>query len=380
MNVPNRHTQDLLDCLTRSRLGFALYRLPWTDECHLVLQTSGDVEQLTGIRDLNGKKGFVMAPFSQSDTHPLVLIRPDVTAYDWTEISEALSSLECADAILTCRNAPASLSPFVDEEAERQRYAEAFDRFIAPLRGRQFQKLVLSRSATRHIGDDFSPLNAFIRACNSYPRMMIYLCHTPASGTWIGSTPEILLSGHGKEWHTVALAGTMPMQEETMPTAWNRKNQEEQAYVADYVRRIAKKFGNKMTEKGPYTARAGQLVHLKTDFYFLLKSTDKLGNLLEELHPTPAVCGLPKEEAFRFIAAHEGYDRSYYSGFTGWLDPEGHTDLYVNLRCMEIASSEATLYAGGGILASSEAESEWEETGEKMKTMRSILTTDFPVK
>lgn len=59
--------------------------------------------------------------------------------------------------------------------------------------------------------------------------MMIYLCHTPASGTWLGSTPEILLSGHGKEWHTVALAGTMPMQNEVMPTDWDRKNREEQA-------------------------------------------------------------------------------------------------------------------------------------------------------
>ncbi|MCC2728316.1 chorismate-binding protein, partial [Blautia sp. MSK22_86] len=79
-------------------------------------------------------------------------------------------------------------------------------RFITPLQEKRFQKLVLSRSSARHIGDDFSPLGAFVRACNNYPRMMIYLCHTPASGTWLGSTPEILLSGHGKEWHTVALA------------------------------------------------------------------------------------------------------------------------------------------------------------------------------
>ncbi len=79
MNLPDIHTQKLLDCLTHSRLGFALYRLPWTDECYLVLQTSGDVEQLADIQELNGKKGFVMAPFRISEEHPLVLIRPDVT-------------------------------------------------------------------------------------------------------------------------------------------------------------------------------------------------------------------------------------------------------------------------------------------------------------
>ena len=89
MNLPDIHTQKLLDCLTHSHLGFALYRLPWTDECYLVLQTSGDVEQLADIQELNEKKGFVMAPFRISEEHPLVLIRPDVTAYDWNEISEA---------------------------------------------------------------------------------------------------------------------------------------------------------------------------------------------------------------------------------------------------------------------------------------------------
>lgn len=111
MNLPDIHTQKLLDCLTHSRLGFALYRLPWTDECYLVLQTSGDVEQLADIQELNEKKGFVMAPFRISEEHPLVLIRPDVTAYDWNEISEALSSLECVDTLLTCKSRQNELSP-----------------------------------------------------------------------------------------------------------------------------------------------------------------------------------------------------------------------------------------------------------------------------
>lgn len=373
MNLPDIHTQYLLDSLTHSRFGFALYRLPWTDECYLVLQTSGEVEQPVGIQELNGKKGFVMAPFRISEEHPLVFIRPDVTAYDWDEISETLSSLENDHALPAATTPPSKATPFVSEETDKEQYARAFHRFIVPLQEKQFQKLVLSRSSARHVEEDFSPLGAFVRACNSYPRMMIYLCHTPASGTWLGSTPEILLSGHGREWHTVALAGTMPMQGEVMPTDWDEKNRKEQSYVADYIRRILKKFGSKTTEKGPYTARAGQLVHLKTDFHFLLKNADHIGDLLQALHPTPAVCGLPKEEAFRFIADNEGYDRRYYSGFTGWLDTEGHTDLYVNLRCAEIKPGEAILYAGGGILASSEVESEWAETGAKMDTMQSIL-------
>ena len=107
-------------------------------------------------------------------------------------------------------------------------------------------------------------------------------------------------------------------------------------------------FEEKMCIRDSY---AGALSHLKTDFQFSLKDNKGLGDLLKVLHPTPAVCGLPKEEAYRFILQNEGYDRRYYSGFIGWLDPEGRTDIYVNLRCMHIEDEQLTLYAGGGLLA-----------------------------
>ena len=373
MRLPDNHTHRLIDCLTHSRFSFALYRLPWTDECYFILQTSEDVKTLDDIAELNGKHGFVIAPFQQTEEHPIVLIRPDVTAYDWPEITQSITSVKYADAFLTCK--PLSTAPIatLNEEERYERYFAAFNRFIKPLKAKDFKKLVLSRPAFCPINEEFSPLETFVKACNAYPRMMIYLCHTPVSGTWLGSTPEILLSGHAMNWKTVALAGTMPIENGVEPTDWSPKNQEEQSIVAEYVRKIVKKHGRKMMEKGPYTARAGQLVHLKTDFLFQLKETGYLGDLLKELHPTPAVCGLPKEEAYQFIAEKEGYDRRYYSGFVGWIDPEGQTDVYVNLRCMEIRSTEAKLYAGGGILPSSEVRSEWEETGEKMKTMKNLL-------
>ena len=203
---------------------------------------------------------------------------------------------------------------------------------------------------------------------------MISLSHTPVSGTWIGSTPEIILSGEGNTWNTVALAGTMPMQGEVMPTEWHKKEQDEQAFVSEYINKVIKKFSSKIAIKGPYTTRAGQLVHLRTDFQFGLKKTSELGNLLDALHPTPAVCGLPKDKAYDFIIENEGYDRKYYSGIIGWLDPNGHTTLYVNLRCLNVIGNYATLYAGGGILPSSDANSEWEETQHKMKTIKLVIS------
>ncbi len=101
------------------------------------------------------------------------------------------------------------------------------------------------------------------------------------------------------------------------------KNRKEQDYVTAYIRSRLLSLGIHSTESGPYPAYAGALSHLKTDFHFSLRDNNGLGDLLKVLHPTPAVCGLPKEEAYRFILENEGYDRHYYSGFIGWLDPNG---------------------------------------------------------
>ena len=376
MNLPDPIIQRIIDRMVGGPLSFALYRLPWTDEPVLILQEKGSPEVFTTPCELNGKRGFVLTPFQATDAHPALLIRDDRTGRDWQEIEEALAPYAEAYRAGEWPATTADLSDRpreeVDTVTEKASYFLSFHRFITPLQQREFHKLVLSRSTSCELPKDFSPLAAFIRACNSYPRMMVTLCYTPLTGTWMGSTPEIILSGHERQWSTVALAGTMPLDGDGLPDEWSKKNREEQAFVAEYVRRILKKRAGKIDEKGPYTARAGSLVHLKTDFRFCLKDALHLGDLLEELHPTPAVCGLPKQEAYDFILQNEGHDRRYYSGIIGWLDPEGDTHLYVNLRCMELHPHSATLYAGGGILPTSTAETEWEETNEKLKTMKRL--------
>ena len=176
----------------------------------------------------------------------------------------------------------------------------------------------------------------------------------------MGSTPEIILSGEKNEWNTVALAGTLPLQDGRLPQEWGEKNRQEQDYVVSYIRRQLLSSGIHPTESGPYPAYAGALSHLKTSFRFTLKDNNRLGSLLELLHPTPAVCGLPKEEAYRFILDNEGYD--------------GKTDLYVNLRCMHIENGQLSFYAGGGLLASSELNDEWLETEKKLQTMKRLVS------
>lgn len=355
---------SLIDRLALRGHRFALWRRPGDTEVHFMMQTGGDTALPERIEALNGCRGFVFAPFQIAPQHPIVLIRPDIDNLD-----EAERLPDHNDEATAC---PAP--PLTNSNEARAEYARRFARFMEPLQRGIQDKLVLSRREVRPAGDAFSPAGAFRRAALRYTRSYVYLAHTPETGTWIGATPEILLAGSAGQWQTVALAGTLPVGSGGgIPQRWDDKNWREQQLVACYIRRQLTTLGIRAEEMGPYAVRAGEVSHLKSEFRFRLPDGIRPGDLLARLHPTPAVCGLPEEEAFRFILDNEGYDRSYYSGFIGTLDCNGETALYVNLRCMQICPPVCTLYAGGGLLASSDLASEWRETCDKMETMGRLL-------
>ena len=374
MKHPSESLVALIEQWAHSTMCFAFCRLPGSDDPLLLIQQEGEAEELFALNELDGKSGFVFAPFQATRVHPIILFHPDHKAAGW----EAIEA--CARAVpQVCRhhsadNPPSSETPLEGKAA----YEEAFKRFIVALRQGRFSKLVLARKAVHTLPDGFKLLEAFQQACESYPRMFVSLCYTPRTGVWMGSTPEIMLSGSGKDWQTVSLAGTLPMEGDALPTGWGMKNREEQAFVSDYIRRELQAFGTIPEEYGPYVVRAGQVAHLKTEFHFRIEDNSHLGGLLNRLYPTPAVCGLPKEEARCFISETEHCERSYYSGLVGWIDPMEDTRLYVNLRCMHLAGQQATLYAGGGILPSSVEENEWKETCHKMRTMEALLLQRAP--
>src|SRR5690606_27795662 len=101
-------------------------------------------------------------------------------------------------------------------------------------------------------------------------------------------------------------------------------------------------------EHGPRTVIAGNLIHLKSDFTVDLEATQfpKLGSImLQLLHPTSAVCGVPLDTSLEFIKRHEGYDRELYSGYLGPVNVGNRIDIFVNLRCLQLLNNKAILYA-----------------------------------
>ena len=358
-----------IDHLISQSTSFALYRLPGEQEPTLILQKKGVPKILDNYSDLNSHEGFVMAPFHIAQAHPLLLIRPEIICKGWSEIDYFLQNIVIQPVEQSINSSQKPVSTH-----NKTKYIAAFDRFIDALHTQQFDKLVLSRCHTEPRSASFSPAQAFLQACQRYPNAFTYLCHTPLSGTWMGSSPEILLKGQKTNYQTVALAGTRKAKTDGITaTRWDSKNRNEQSLVADYLRNVLTTSADEWSEERTETLTAGNVVHLKTGFRFSYSHPEKVGSLLQQLHPTPAVCGLPKTEAYRFIIENEGYDREYYAGFIGSLSPDKHTDLYVNLRCMKIEADQLRLFAGGGLLPSSNRETEWKETEEKLRTMKQII-------
>ncbi len=207
----------------------------------------------------------------------------------------------------------------------------------------------------------------------AYPDAFVYLVHLPGLGTWAGASPETLLRSSDGEVKTQALAGTRKAGVYSGGVdSWGEKEREEQALVAEYIEEVFWGAGMKDFRKnGPDTIRAGNVHHLSTTFSASLKGRSQLKMLLEGLHPTPAVLGVPKERAWQEVRRIEAFDRQYYAGFLGPVGKK-NADLFVNLRCLQLLERAHILYVGGGITTASDPEKEWEETVLKARTLLSV--------
>jgi isochorismate synthase len=370
MDETSNRDYSHFDALIAQDCIFAAYRIPGSEIMNLLVQESDFLSCYKKISSLNGKKGFVISPFIVDRNKPVVLLRPDIMLEGekdiFNYIEENFKNKDFFSGI--------SERNYLQEKAnDFDRYKKTFSSFQSALKKNKCDKVVLSRKIQRKIPDNFSPGKIFHLALNTYPEAFVCLFNSPKTGTWIISSPEKILSRNGDKWQTVALAGTMYAKDKTENIIWDKKNINEQEIVSSYIERLLIENNIQYSRNGPFNSNAGNLKHLKTEFNFTMSDENKVGNILELLHPTPAVCGYPKKSALKLIKKSEGYDRRYYTGFSGPLSITGETNLFVNLRCMEITPDSLNLYAGGGLLPSSELMSEWDETEAKLQTMLSLF-------
>ena len=378
----------------RTGRPLAVWREPGAAQPQLLAARSLE-DTYTGLPpalDDRAPAGFAFFPFRDSDHNPALFLPADVH-YDLAR-PEVVTVAPAARELVPNLTAwlalptPAVLgwhygtqpAPPTTTEAE---YTALVRRGVAAIEAREVVKVVSSRAARRPLPPGFDPLAAFAKLSEKYPRAFVSLVSVPGVGTWLGASPEVLaeVTADG-QFHTMALAGTQPLVPGTRPqdAIWRQKEIEEQALVARYIVSCFKQLRlREYHETGPRTVAAGELLHLRTDFEVALEnvpSPASLGtDMLRLLHPTSAVGGMPKAAALHFLRAHEGYDRAYYSGFLGPVNvaAPGVARLYVNLRCLQLRSNEAILYAGTGLTVDSDPEREWQETELKLQTVATVL-------
>jgi isochorismate synthase len=272
-------------------------------------------------------------------------------------------------------------SPAAYSEAVRQ----CLERLAHP---QELGKVVLSRSllvtADRPIDVD-----ALVASLAEDPSVTTFLTRLPADGetprALAGATPELLVSKSGGEVISHPLAGSArrhadPAADWTVAAALERseKDQREHRAVVEAVLDTLSPYCSTLSKPDSHALRAtATMWHLSTRIVGRLKDENTpVVELAAALHPTPAVCGLPRDRAAAAIRALEPYERGFYAGAIGWTDGNGDGSWYVSLRCAEIAGSRARLYAGAGIVLGSDPVAEADETSGKFLAMLKALGVD----
>jgi isochorismate synthase len=388
--------QNLWEIALSEGFPVALWRLPKTTEKQLIIDLSGRTSRMkVDLEEM--PSGFVMSPFQGES----LFIKSDLNysfgadnqqVNDITIEQEVFEKqyLEYSDEEVRTEKSTQIHPDFDTEEKNFGRYnemlfAEMVSNAITAIENGEVQKVVLSRTKNVTLPDTFEVIEAFQKLCIVYPNAFVSLVYLPEYQCfWLGATPETLVSlDKDGKFRTMSLAGTQSAVGENGENLsageirWSHKEIEEQAFVSRYIIECFKKIRlREYHESGPKTVQAGNLMHLRTDYMVDSKEVNfpQLGTvMIELLHPTSAVCGMPKEPALRIIAEQELHDREFYSGFLGPVNMQEESNLFVNLRTMKIVGNEATLYAGCGITEDSNPVKEWYETEMKIETLMSVV-------
>lgn len=255
-------------------------------------------------------------------------------------------------------------------------WRDAVEASLDDIEAGRLSKVVLARAA-RISGDvAFCPLRVARRLRAAHPTSTVFAV-SHAGKTMVGATPERLARLDGDRLTTAAVAGTAPPAppggDEDRAFLTNPKERHEHAVVVDELRHRLAPFVHELESRDEPSVLATQsLRHLHTPMAARLAPTESLASVCAELHPTPAVCGLPRESARDALLAREETSRGWYAGGVGFEDDAGG-EVVVPLRAALLDGVTATLFAGAGIVAGSKWESELEETRLKMRVMQSAL-------
>ncbi len=363
---------DVINKIMLADLRAAIYRMPNEPTYNVCIDLSDKDNSSLDIRDFINKRGYIVAPFRATDKHPYIFIEEEISF----ELPRELSRFEdfISSRILSPQRNKYKNYLHPGHTDSFEEYSSSFVEMKRRLDEGKLKKVVLSKQvATNYISPDETPV-IYKNLDERYPNAYVFCVLIPQEFVWVGATPERLLSVENGLAKTSAIAATRASKDRgDDPNDWTFKEKEEHEIVTEYILNALKESGLSDIECSSLSfITAGHLTHLCQNLSGKIVEGN-VEELIEKLHPTPAVCGLPKLEAMKLIGKSENYERSYYSGFVGKVDGRNDLSLYVNIRCMYINEYAATIFVGGGLTSLSKLEDEWEETEKKAETILNVI-------
>jgi menaquinone-specific isochorismate synthase len=243
------------------------------------------------------------------------------------------------------------------------------------------RKVVLAQALSVQLQRSVPVADVLGRLGQAYPSCHRFLFQPQNGKAFFGATPERLVRLRGDTVDTEALAGSIGRGETKDEDEWlasqlreSEKNAQEHDIVVEAIREQLDGLATDI-ETGTRTVRKlTNVQHLQTPIRATLTGEEHVLSLVEALHPTPAVGGLPPDEALETISDSEAFDRGWYAAPVGWFDANGDGTFAVGIRSAVANGSEATLFAGAGIVSDSDPDEEWDELQLKYRPILDELT------
>lgn len=271
--------------------------------------------------------------------------------------------------------------PATRVETEQEAWQEAVDRALVEVGRGEVSKVVLARVQTVSAEGGLEPVDVVMNLWRDNPGAHVFLFEPVPGHVLLGAAPETVATVANGRFRATAVAGSAPRGDtdaqqrafarDLMRSAKDRREQE--MCVADMVERLRAVSEQVSAQDEPHVLTLTTIQHLETVIEADLLPDQTVLSVLETLHPTPAVCGLPRDLALDFLGREEQFKRGWYAGPVGWFDGDGNGVFVPALRSAVGRGTEWRLFAGAGIVAGSDPRKEWDETRIKFQPVLRAL-------
>lgn len=261
------------------------------------------------------------------------------------------------------------------QEQQTPLYMELIQKAKAQIQAGSFDKVVLARYIKAPLTQPSSYYQSVLfDHWLTYPAQGFRFWWQCQNTVFFGLSPELLIQKQGKHLHTMALAGTLNLTEDPNQLLKDPKNLSEHQYVVDFIKQQLLPNTHKLTVPDkPKVIKTPSVYHLYTPFKAISQGQTSVLDYINLLHPTPALGGMPQDKALQWIKQYEPFCRGYYAAPIGWVDQEGNGSFAVGIRSGLLSPNACYLYAGGGIVAQSDPQEEYQETRNKLATLLSMI-------